>query len=43
MQEVFEKIIGKLKEKSIYMTTRDGYGADCCYEIEKIICEWKGE
>ena len=29
MQETFKKIIEKLEEKSIFMTTCDGYGANC--------------
>ena len=39
MQEVFEKIIEKLKEISIFMTTCDGYGADCVSvgTIEEIV------
>ena len=39
MQEVFEKIIEKLEEKSIFMTTCDGYGANCVSvgTIEEIV------
>ena len=39
MQEVFEKIIEKLKETSIFMTTCDGYGANCVSvgTIEEIV------
>ena len=39
MQEVFEKIIEKLKEISIFMTTCDGYGANCVSvgTIEEIV------
>ena len=39
MQEVFEKIIDKLKEISIFMTTCDGYGANCVSvgTIEEIV------
>lgn len=39
MQEVFEKIIEKLEEKSIFMTTCDGFGANCVSvgTIEEIV------
>ena len=39
MQEVFEKIIEKLKEISIFMTTCDGYGENCVSvgTIEEIV------
>lgn len=39
MQEVFERIIEKLKETSIFMTTCDGYGANCVSvgTIEEIV------
>lgn len=39
MQEVFSKIIEKLKETSIFMTTCDGYGANCVSvgTIEEIV------
>lgn len=39
MQEVFENIIEKLKEISIFMTTCDGYGANCVSvgTIEEIV------
>ena len=39
MQEVFERIVEKLKEISIFMTTCDGYGANCVSvgTIEEIV------
>lgn len=39
MQETFKKIIEKLEEKSIFMTTCDGYGANCVSvgTIEEIV------
>ena len=39
MQKVFEKIIEKLEEKSIFMTTCDGFGANCVSvgTIEEIV------